>query len=202
MAYISSSDVKAWGGIPATDTADDVELTLLIGRAQQYVDTYTGRTFSDTNALSTRYYSASRDVTRGTLWLDKDLFAVGTDGIVAGTDSIASTDYVTEPRNDAPYYALTLTANTPLSWTEPSSDADYENVISVHGYWCYSSDPPADIKYAMLRLVKWYYNQGRVTDETANRPIILESGATVLPGTIPSDIHEILDNYRYRPVRS
>lgn len=203
MAYIASSDVHAWGGIPDTDTVDDAELTLLIARAQQFVDTYTGRTFEcTTDDLQTRYYSASRDVTRGTLWLDMDLNTVGSDGIVAGTDSLASTDYVTEPRTDKPYYALTLTANTPLSWTEATSDGDYENAISVHGQWAYSSVAPDDIKYAMLRLTKWYYNQGRVTDETANRPIILESGATVLPGTVPMDVLQILDFYRYRTVRS
>ena len=203
MAYIASSDVKAWGAVPDTDTADDAEITLLIARAQAYIDEYTGRTFeADTDNLATRYYSLSRDVTRGTLWLDKDLNTVGSDGVVAGTDSLSSSDYVTLPRNDKPYYALQLTANTPLDWGDPTSDGDYENAISVHGQWAYSSDCPADIQFAMLRLVKWYYNLGRLSDDTANRPIILESGATVLPGTIPADILEILDRYKYRAVRS
>lgn len=203
MAYIASSDIKAWGGVPDTDTVDDPELTLLIARAQQFVDTYTGRTFECSTAdETTRYFSASLDVSRNTLWLDQDLNTVGSDGIVAGTDSIASTDYVTLPRNDKPYYAIELTANTPQDWGDPTSDSDYENAISVHGQWAYSSVAPADIQFAMLRLVKWYYNQGRLTDETASRPIVLESGATVLPGTIPADVIDILDRYRYRPVRS
>ena len=203
MAYIGSSDVKAWGGVPDSDTVDDAELTLIIARAQAYVDEYTGRVFeASTAALATRYYTAAIDVARNTLWLDMDLNTVGTDGIVAGTDSLASTDYVTLPRNDKPYYAIELTANTPLDWGDSTSDGDYENAIAVHGQWAYSSDPPADVQHAMLRLTKWYYKQGRVTDETADRPIVLESGATVLPSQIPSDVKEILDRYRFRPVGS
>lgn len=201
MAYIASSDVKSAMGVPATDTIDDAELSLLITRAQKYVDEYTGRAFEcSSDDEATRYYSASRDVTRGTLWLDKDLNTVAS--ITAGTDSISSSDYVTEPRTDKPYFALTLRAETSLTWDEPTSDGDYENAIQVNGQWAYSSTAPADIKFAMLRLVKFYYNQMRLSDETASRPIILESGATVLPGTIPADVLEILDRYRYRPVRA
>ena len=77
MAYISSSDVKAWGGVPDSDTVDDAELTLIIARAQKYVDEYTGRVFEvDSDSEATRYYTASIDVARNTLWLDKDLNTV------------------------------------------------------------------------------------------------------------------------------
>lgn len=203
MAYIASSDIKAWGGVPDTDTVDDAELTLLIARSQKYVDEYTGRVFEvNSDSEATRYFTASIDVSRNTLWLDKDFNTVSTTGIVAGTDTLASTDYVLEPRNDTPAYAITLTDQSDEVWDNPNSDGDYENAISVDAQWAYSSSAPADIQYAMLRLTKWYYKQGRVTDETADRPIVLESGATVLPSQIPSDVKEILDRYRYRPVRS
>jgi hypothetical protein len=201
MAYITSSDVKQYGGIPTTDTVDDGELTLLIARAQKYIEEYTGRVFEvGSDSEATRYYTASVDVARNTLWLDKDLNTVAS--IVAGTDTIASTNYVTEPRNDSPYFAITLKAESSAEWTDATSDGDYENAIAVTAQWAYSSDAPADIKHAAIRLVKWYYKQGRVTDETADRPIVLESGATVLPSQIPSDVTEILNRYRYRPVGS
>lgn len=203
MAYITSTDIKAWAGIPTSDTADDTELGLIIGRAQKYIEEYTGRVFEvGTDTLETRHYTASIDVSRNTLWLDKDLNTVGTDGIVAGTDTIATTNYVTSPRNDKPHYAITIKSQASVDWGDPTSDGDYENAISVHGQWAYSSAVPEDIQHAMLRLTKWYYKQGRVTDETADRPIVLESGATVLPSQIPSDVTDILDRYRYRPVGS
>lgn len=199
--YITSSDVKQFGGIPTTDTVDDSELTLIIARAQKYIEEYTGRVFEcDSDGEATRYYTASIDVSRNTLWLDKDLNTVAS--IVAGTDTLASTDYVTEPRNDKPFFAITLTDQSDEDWGNPSSDNDYENAIAVTAQWAYSSDAPADIKHAAIRLVKWYYKQGRITDETADRPIVLESGATVLPSQIPSDVTEILNRYRYRPVGS
>ena len=202
MAYIASSDVKAWGGVPDSDTVDDAELTLIIARAQKFVDEYTGRVFEcSTDVLSTRYYT-TEDVEGSILWLDKDLNTIGTDGITAGTDALASTDYTVMPRNESPYYGIKLTDNTPEIWGNTTSDGDYEDAIQVHGQWAYSSEAPADIQHSMLRLTKYYYNQGRLTDETANRPIVLESGATVLPGQIPIDITKSLDRYLYRPVRS
>lgn len=201
MAYAASSDVKQYGGIPDTDTVDDAEITLLIARAQAWIDEYTGRTFeTDTDNATTRTYMASRDVGRSTLWLDKDLFSLGTDGIVAGTDTLSSSDFVYEPRNDAPYYAITLTAETSLDWTDPDSDGNYENAISVHGNWAYSSTAPADIQHACLRLVKYFYKLGRLSDETADRPIVLESGAIVQAADFPKDVLAILDRYKYRPV--
>ena len=201
MAYIASSDVKQYGAIPATDTVDDAELALLIGRAQDYVEEYTGRVFEvDSDSESIRYYTASESVFHNTLWLDDDLNTVAS--IVAGTDTIAATEYVTEPRNDKPYFAITLKAESSADWNDPTSDGDYENAIAVNAQWAYSSDAPASIQHAMIRLVKWYYKQGRLTDETADRPIVLESGATVLPSQIPSDVTDILDHYCYRPVGS
>lgn len=201
MAYVASSDVKQYGGIPDTDSVDDAELTLLIARAQAFIDEYTGRTFeASTDSLSTRYYSVSEDVWRERLWLDRDLNTVGSDGIVAGTDTLSSSDYITAPRNDKPYYAIDLTANTSLSWTDPDSDGNYEKAISVHGQWAYTSDAPADIQHACIRLVKYFYKLGRLSDETADRPIILESGAVVQAADFPKDVLAILNMYKYRPV--
>jgi hypothetical protein len=202
MPYLTSTDVKSYGAIPASDTQDNAELVLLIARAQQYIETYTGRIFmvsSDTE--STRYYESSRDVDGLTLYLDNDLNTLGSNGIIAGTDTLASTNFYYEPRNDKPYHAITLRGNAGSVWTNATSDGDYENAIQVHAQWAYSSDVPADIQHALIRLVKWYYKQGRVTDETADRPIVLESGATVLPAEIPSDILAILKKYVYRPVK-
>jgi hypothetical protein len=195
MAYIATSDVHSFGGIPATDSVDDAELALVIARAQQFIENYTGRVFSvDSSAETTRYYTATEDVAGLTLYLDDDLNTVVS--ITAGSDSIASSDYVTEPRNDKPYFGITLKSESPRVWTNATSDGDYENAIAINGQWAYSSDAPADIQHAMLRLVKWFYNQARVSDNTASRPIVLESGAVVMPEGFPEDVMGILKHYR------
>lgn len=201
MAYIASSDVKQFGGIPDTDTADDAELTLTIARAQKFIEEYTGRVFqSDSDAEATRYYAYSDDVEGLTLYLDKDLNTVVS--IVAGTDTIASSDYVTEPRSDKPYYGLTLKSESPRVWTNATSDGDYENAIQINAQWAYSSDVPKDIELATILLVKWLYKRARLSDETADRPIVLESGAIVQAADFPKDILAILNHYKRMEIAS
>lgn len=202
MAYVASSDVKQYGGVPSSDSVDDVEITLLIGRAQKYIENYTGRVFeSDSDSESTRYFTAIDDVEGRVLYLDQDLLAVATITAGQSSDTIVASDYVTEPRNDTPYFALRLKDNSDKCWDEDTSDGDYENAIVVNGQWAYSASPPADIKHATIRLVRWYYEQGRVNPQD-ERPVVLESGVTVLPAAIPSDIKEILNYYRRLEHRS
>jgi len=195
MAYVSTSDVHLYGGIPNTDTVDDSEIALLIARAQQFIENHTGRTFavsSDDEAV--RYYTYTNDVDGLTLYLDADLNTIAS--IVAGSDTIASSNYVTEPRNAKPYHAITIKAEAAQVWTNATSDGDYENAIAVTGQWAYSSDAPADVQHVVLRLVKWFYNQGRLSDNTASRPIVLESGAIMMPEGFPEDVLSILKHYK------
>ena len=195
MAYVATSDVKQYGGIPDSDSVDDAELTLIIARVSSFIDNYTGRTFECTSDNeATRYFTYKDDVEGQTLYLDKDLNTVAS--IVAGTYTIASSDYVTEPRTDKPFYGITLKAESPRVWTNSTSDGDYESAIQVNAQWAYSSTAPPDIQHACIRLTKWAFKQGRITDETADRPIVLESGATVLPTSIPHDVRDILEHYR------
>lgn len=199
--YISTSDVKQYGGIPATDTIDDKEIDALITRAQTFIESYTGRIFEPSTGA--RYYTASESVDGDVLWLDDDLNVFDSDlVVVAGSDTIPSSDMVSIPVNTKPYYGLRIKDGSDKVWDNPTSDGDYESAISVTGDWSYSSSAPGDIQHACIRLVKWFYKQGRITDETADRPIVLESGATVLPTRLPQDVIEILDYYRKHEVFS
>ena len=196
MAYIADTDFYAFSGVSATDTTvSSDEITLIIGRAQKFVEEYTGRVFESTSDNeSIRYYTWRDDVEDLTLYLDDDLNTVAS--ITAGTDTIATSDYVTEPRNDKPYYALTLKQESAKVWTDATSDGDYENAIQVNAQWAYSSTAPADIKYATLLLVRYMYNRSRLTDVTADRPVVLESGAVIQAADFPRDILAILDHYK------
>jgi hypothetical protein len=197
MAYIADTDFYAFSGISATDaTVSFDEVTLIIERSQKFIEEYTGRVFDDSAGASTRYYTYKDDVEDMTLFLDKDLLELGTDSIVAGTDAIASTDVVFEPRNDKPYYGITLKQEATQVWTDATSDGDYENAIQVHGIWSYSSDVPNDIKYACLLMARYMFNRSRLTDVTADRPIVLESGAVIQAADFPRDILAILDHYK------
>ena len=193
MAYAVTSDIHAYGNIPTSDTSDDAYFSLLIGRATTAIDQYTGRKFeTSSDAEVARYYSPD-DVDGLLLYLDEDLAQIIT--VTVGSDSVTSTDYFVIPRNAKPYYALRLKDNSPRDWGAGDSDGEYHDSIVVTGQWGYSTTAPADIKHATCRLVRWMFEMGRINPQE-DRPIVLESGTTILPGRMPNDVTSILDRYK------
>ena len=189
MAYIATSDVREYSGFPASDTADCDLISNLITRATGIIELYTDRVFEA--ASDTRYYDAIEDVDGQYLYLDKDLAVITT--ITNGNGVVITSDnYVTEPRNDTPIFAIRLLDSSSDDWTYAT---DSQNAISVLGDWGYSAAPPAEIKHACIRLVMWMYKQ-RNTDEAADRPIVFESGVTVMPPRLPADVVAVLDRYK------
>jgi len=188
MSYITKTEFKAYRGI--SGTGDDDLIDDLIAGAQKKVDNYCHRTF-EASADTTRYFDAVDDVDGYTLFLDSDLCAITTitNGDADGTE-ILSTQYVTEPRNDTPYYAIKLLASSGLAW---EYEDDHENAISIEGRWAYSTTADDLIKKVMYRLVAYYYDQ-RKNAADLDRPIVTGQ-ATVLPSKLPSDIADDLAPY-------
>ena len=189
MAYATVSQVKSYLGISAS--TDDTLLGTFITAAQKIIDAHTRRTFEASTA-TTRYFDAMSDVTGNTLWLGADLASVGTvtngDGNALGT-----ADYVTEPRNTAPYYQLRIRSDSTAAWTYSDH---HENAIAVSGWWAYSTTAPDDIVHATIRLAAWLYAQ---KDNHADQDRAFIAGnTTVLPVNLPADVKAILDPYRKR----
>ena len=187
MTYCSLAQLKAYVG--ATDSDDDALLTDCITRAEAVIDRATKRTF-EASADSTRTFDAQQDVAGRTLYLDADLCAITS---ITNGDGAAITalQVVSEPRNHAPYYALTLKASTGLAWTY---ETDPEDAISVTGRWAYSTTPPADIEQACVRLAAWLYRQ-KDSSSDLDRPMVSMDGATLLPAQIPADVQRMLQPY-------
>jgi len=187
MAYCSLAQMKTYVG--ATDNDDDALLTDCITRAEAVIDRATKRTF-EASADSTRTFDAQQDVAGRTLYLDADLCAITS---ITNGDGAAITalQVVSEPRNHAPYYALTLKASTGLAWTY---ETDPEDAISVTGRWAYSTTPPADIEQACVRLAAWFYRQ-KDSSSDLDRPMVSMDGATLLPAQIPADVQRMLQPY-------
>lgn len=187
MAYLSASDLKAYLGI--SGSGDDTLLGLLVARAQVAVDRYCNRTF-EASANTTRYFDAIGPHVAGpVLYLDRDLCAINT--VTNGDGATVSSDaYVTQPRNDAPYYALRLKANSGVVWTYTD---DWENAIEISGKWAYSTTAPADIVQAATRLAAFYYRQkdAPLQDVTA-----IEAGVVIRPLAMPDDVRGLLNPYR------
>lgn len=187
MAYTNAATVKTYLGV--SGTGDDTLIGALVTRAQSIIDRYCGRTF-EASANTTRYFDPTRDVIGQTLFFDRDCCSIGT--VTNGDSStVASTSYVTEPRNETPYYAITLLASKGLWWTY--SD-DPENAISISAKWAYSATAPDDIVQAATRLAGYLYRQrdSGVFDVTASP----ELGIVTVPQGIPRDVAIILAPYR------
>jgi hypothetical protein len=82
--------------------------------------------------VATYYFDAIQNVRDYTLFVNPfDLLAITT--LTNGdTNTIASTNYVFEPRNNTPRYAITLKTSSGKSW---QYNSDPENAISILGIW-------------------------------------------------------------------
>lgn len=192
MAYSSLSDFKAYRGI-AEDTDDDDDLiSSLLESAQSIIDAYCHRTF-EASTDATRTFDAVENVYGRTLWIDGDLCAIKkvTNGDGA---EVEDDDYVTEPRNETPYYALKLKASSGVYW-RANNDGDPENAISVTGKWAYSQEAPSDIAHACLRLAAHLYDQKDNAGDM-DRPVVVNAVTTILPSRLPADVIDLLKPYR------
>lgn len=196
MAYVTPALLRQYAGI-ASD-ADDALLYLLIARAQKAIEEYVGFSF-EASADSTRYFDAAPvgeggDVDGRTLVLDTWLYSITT--LTNGdATAIASTKYVFEPRNGAPYWGITLLRSSGYTW-EAQTDDDTENAITIVGKWAYSLTAPADVQHACLRLALWYYRQ-RDNSTDVDRPVLAE-GIMIMPAALPRDILDTLEHYKWR----
>lgn len=195
MAYVSAANLKVYLGI--TEATDDTLLGTLLGAAQAMIDTYCGQTFEANADTTRRFYANSVDygghVDGRDLVLDAPLCAITSvtngDGVV-----VSASDYITEPRNATPYYALRLKNSSNLLWTY---DDDVEtDTIAVVGEWAYSTSAPADVVHATTRLAAYLYRQKENQSGDLDRAVNLGGGVTLMPATLPSDIKTILAPYK------
>ena len=187
--YCTLAQLRDFLGI--SGTADDALLSALITRASAAIDTYTGRTFHAALA-SVKHFDAIADVRGSVLYVDDDLASITSVTNGDGT-TITALQYVTEPRNEPPFYALRLLGSTALSWTY---DQDPENAIAITGYWAYSTTPPADVVQACVRWAgHMYRSKDAAIYDTVAAP---EQGIITVPQGMPKDVILALSPYRRR----
>ena len=189
MAYCGVDELKEYLGV--TGTADDAMLLTLLAAAQRTIDSYCARTFEAT-ADTVRTFDSQRDVDGYTLTVDSDLCAITS--IVNGDGTtISNSHYVTEPRNETPYYAIRLKASAGNVWTSTVS-GDSENAITVTGKWAYSTSAPSDIAHVCKRLAAYIYRQKDNAGDLDRA--VIAGNSTILPAQIPSDIRLMLTPYK------
>lgn len=187
MAYASVGDFKAYAGNSTAE--DDMLIFSLLQRSQSIIDRELHTTF-EAMADDVRYFDAVADVEGRSLYLGCDLCAITS--IVNGDGvPVLSSEYVTEPRNQPPFYEVKLLASSGKRWT---FDADPENAIAITGRWAYSQQADDNIKQATVRLANYLYKQ---KDSGVFDVVMLPgSGEMIVPQGIPVDVELILRTYR------
>ena len=189
MAYCGVDELKEYLGV--TGATDDPMLLTLLAAAQRTIDSYCARTFEAT-ADTVRTFDSQRDVDGYTLTVDSDLCAITS--IVNGDGTtISNSHYVTEPRNETPYYAIRLKASAGKVWTSTVS-GDSENAITITGKWAYSTSAPSDIAHVCKRLAAYIYRQKDNAGDLDRA--VIAGNSTILPAQIPSDIRLMLTPYK------
>lgn len=133
--YALVSDVRE-RYLKAENAPDDTLILDFIREASKFADAASGRFFYP--LIQTRKLDAVADLRDdgSILALDWDCLSLTT--ITNGDAStISANNYVTEPRNDTPYWAVKLLASSNLAWTYTS---DPENAISIAAIWGYHAD--------------------------------------------------------------
>lgn len=200
--YVASSDYIEYANQPDASSDNVLLYSNLIDRAEGIIESYTGRFFSaDSNNSEvgstavpvSRSFDADQDISGAYLYFDRDICSIETvTNGDSGASTIPSSNFVTEPRNEAPFYAIKLLTSGGSLWTW---SVDVEDAITVAGVWAYSKTAPDDIKHATLRLTHWLFKQ-REASYDADRPALTDMGMVIMPGQIPADVARILAPYR------
>jgi hypothetical protein len=179
MAYVTLANVRQHGGYKSTELGHDDEIDELIPRAESAIESYTNNVFN-LGGTTTRYFDALEDVEGQKLYFDEWLASTTSLVITNGDgNTVASSEYVTLPRNGTPIYGLQLKSSSTVAWDYTTSP---ENAISIVGYWGFSENPPEDIKLACIQLVLHWL---RLEDQSEDK-------------VIPSDICMMLKPYTQR----
>ncbi len=185
MSYITLTELKEYLGIPVEQSEDDNLLLNCAARAQALVESQTGRKFEA--ATETRYFT-QKEIDGQILWLYSDDLQTVTELKNGDGTVIAATDYVLEPLNSSPKFAVRLKSG--LSW----EFTDDDSLVSITGTWGFKSTVPEDIKQATLRTATWLYRQKDTTADS-DRPLMTNDGVTIMPSALPNDVRQILAPY-------
>lgn len=196
-SYPATADLKTWlraNSQQPLPSGDDTLLGNCVTAAIKFCEgpAGAGRRFEVTQD-STRYFDARRDVDRElrTLWLDDDLCQITSvtngDGVL-----VTSTQYVTCPQNETPYYALRLKLNSDMVWTYDDAP---EGAIALAGRWGYATAAPADIAQAVLELAAFEYRR-RSTSSSTDQQVVTASGSVIVPSSVPKNIMAVFTGYR------
>lgn len=172
--YASLAEVKDWLGIPDADNDQDDILEILLEGVSRKVDDYCGRRFYLDDTTSIRFYTTDDpghifiedvDSAAPTISVETD---DNNDGVFERSwtrDNVHNYGFRLEPLNAAvhgrPYTAIRTLANV-----FPRTNRAVR-ITAKHGY---ATDPPPQVKTAMLLQVQAVWTPSGVLEETEGLP--------------------------------
>ncbi|RIK37904.1 MAG: hypothetical protein DCC57_21275 [Chloroflexi bacterium] len=184
MSYCTLNEFKQYQAVEGD--GDDALIEQLIASATAVINRATGTRFGVADT-ATHVLNVEESVNERVLWLDSWCAEV-TQVLNGDGTEVASDQYVTDPRNAAPYFRLVLGRSVNTAWVGDD--------ISVTGCWGWSKTVPDDIKHACLRLAAYLYRQ-KDNSGDLDRAVAIAGNATLLPARLPRDIEDILRPYRW-----
>lgn len=175
-SYASLTELKNYLNITVND--DDVLLIRLLESATQTIDTLTQRRF-----VANEETRIVTNVHRQYLFLNDDIVQLLE--LKDRNDNVIDIQTV-----DVPVYPTRYLKRINATWPA--------NGVKVTAKWGFSFAPPADIVQICIRLAAYLYRQkdAQVFDVLGQAA----TGTLTLPSGVPSDIRQMLDNYRVRSV--
>jgi hypothetical protein len=180
--YVTTADFKAYA-LPerGTDSNDDDVITAIIEGVSRGIDQICHRRFYCDTADETRVYDTPKDRIAGVLYLDTDLLSITT--LTNGDGSvITSGQYVLEPYNTTPKFAIKIRPTVAVAWRDNGGDT--LGAISVQGQFAYSSTPPAAVREACKIWAKNEY-KSRFGDNSGGMVQVTAAGVVITPESIP-----------------
>lgn len=188
--YSTAAIVSRQLEIAPDNQADQDLISLYVTQASQAIDTWTGRTFSE--SVGTLFYDARYPVIeRRMLYFDQDYL-----GVIAlsngANGTIDPSNYRLLSLNYSPKYALQLLDKSNMAWLV-GNDGFAQNAICVIGTtgFCLAANRPADVTLAATKLAAWLY-QNRQNDGTT---IQMADGAQAIPSQAPPFVFKMLEKY-------
>jgi hypothetical protein len=205
VLYCTAEEFKAYG-LPKAEPsiADDTTIGLLIDSASREAEHIAGRKFyaeagvhyfdtplnNQTPPIGN--YLTSPTNPADTILFDDDLQSLTSITNGDGTVLDPST-FILMPYSGPPYNAVRLRLTSGIMWN--TNLGDPLGAIQVSGDWGDTTEVPADVKEAIMTVVKNAYNR-RFGDNQSGKSIITTGGVIVTPEDIPDKAMDCFLHHR------
>jgi hypothetical protein len=203
--YCTLAEFKAYGLSKAqTSIADDATICLLIESASREAEHVMRRTYFTTagihyfdTPLANQTPPIGNYLTSPTNPTDTILFYDDLQSLTSITNGdgsvIPSTAYILLPYQGAPYFGVRLRPTAGIAWN--TNQGDPLGAIQVSGDWGADTVPDADLKEAVMMVVKEAYNR-RSGENMSSKSILTPGGVIVTPDDIPEKAMETFLSHR------